>query len=227
MRATKKYVEQRFDHFNELMFGGRLPRVPIELSDAATFMGKCIYLKQVHKDGRTTYSEFRLSFNTRVDLSERVLEDIIIHEMIHYSILYNGFNDSSSHGDIFKAITASINKTYGRNVTLKHKATAEEHIELRGSQARWVVIAVARMRSGKVAIKVLPRQAHTILDYNKHMSAVGDVRELSYYLHNDPFFGLYPKSGSYKLYSVEEEELRTHLKGAHKLRLEGNRVIQE
>lgn len=39
MKATIPYVEKRFEEFNQLMFDGQLPKLPIELSNAKTFLG--------------------------------------------------------------------------------------------------------------------------------------------------------------------------------------------
>ena len=33
MKATVPYIEQKFEGFNRQMFGGKLPKIPVELSD--------------------------------------------------------------------------------------------------------------------------------------------------------------------------------------------------
>ena len=38
MKATIPYVEKKFEEFNPLIFDGKLPMLPIELSDAKTFL---------------------------------------------------------------------------------------------------------------------------------------------------------------------------------------------
>lgn len=45
MKATIPYVEKRFEEFNQQMFDGKLPRLPIELSDAKT-SSDCAYIKK-------------------------------------------------------------------------------------------------------------------------------------------------------------------------------------
>ena len=45
MKATIPYVEKKFEEFNQLMFDGRLPKLPIELSDAKTFLA-CACIKR-------------------------------------------------------------------------------------------------------------------------------------------------------------------------------------
>ena len=47
MKATIPYIEQKFEEFNQQMFAGQLPKLPIELSDAKTFLGVCAF-KTIH-----------------------------------------------------------------------------------------------------------------------------------------------------------------------------------
>ena len=67
------------------MFAGQLPKLPIELSDAKTFLGKCVFKIRKGNDGKNICYDFKLRINTRIDLPETEIEDTIIHEMNHYS----------------------------------------------------------------------------------------------------------------------------------------------
>lgn len=40
MNATVPFIEQKFEEFSRQMFGGKLPKIPVELSDAKTFLGQ-------------------------------------------------------------------------------------------------------------------------------------------------------------------------------------------
>ena len=60
MKATIPYVEKRFEEFNRLMFDGRLPMLSIELSDAKTFLGVCVYKKRRTLLGKTVCYDFKL-----------------------------------------------------------------------------------------------------------------------------------------------------------------------
>ena len=46
MKATIPYIERKFEEFNQQMFAGKLPKLPIELSDAKTFLG-ALYIGNV------------------------------------------------------------------------------------------------------------------------------------------------------------------------------------
>ena len=105
------------------MFAGKLPMLPIKLSDAKTFLGVCTYKKRIGKDGKVEKYDFALRVNTRIELSEDEIEDTIIHEMIHYYIGYNQLEDTSAHGAIFQQVMNAINEKYGRHLSISHKSS--------------------------------------------------------------------------------------------------------
>ena len=79
MKSTVPYIEQKFEEFNRQMFGGKLPKIPVELSDAKTFLGQCVYKKRRKPFGKTELYDFRLRINTRVDLPERIAGTAMIY----------------------------------------------------------------------------------------------------------------------------------------------------
>ena len=52
MEITIPYIKHKFEEFNQQMFAGKLPMLPIKLSDAKTFLGVCTYKKRIGKDGK-------------------------------------------------------------------------------------------------------------------------------------------------------------------------------
>lgn len=108
MEITISYIKHKFEEFNQQMFAGKLPMLPIKLSDAKTFLGVCTYKKRIGKDGKVEKYDFALRVNTRIELSEDEIEDTIIHEMIHYYIGYNQLEDTSAHGAIFQQVMNEV-----------------------------------------------------------------------------------------------------------------------
>ena len=53
MKATVPYIEKKFEEFNRQMFRGKLPKIPVELSDAKTFLGQCVFKKRRKPFGKT------------------------------------------------------------------------------------------------------------------------------------------------------------------------------
>ena len=225
MIATIPYVEKKFEEYNLQMFAGQLSKLPIELSDAKTFLGKCVYHKRTKADGETEYYDFRLRINTRIDLPEHEIEDTIIHEMIHYFIRWNHMEDSSSHGPIFQHMMNSINEKYGRHVSIRHKGTEEQNEQAIDKRQHWHVVAVVCFKDGKTGIKVLPRVMPSIVNFYDKVGTTKDVISIDLYMSNDIFFNRYPNSSALKVHYVEKNEVMSHLTDAKILSIKGKKVL--
>ena len=68
--------------------------------------------------GRTTYYDYCISVSSYYQLTLEEIDDVLIHEMIHYSIAYTGLKDTSSHGIVFRGMMDKINRTFGRHITI-------------------------------------------------------------------------------------------------------------
>lgn len=228
MFPTIQYVKDRFDVFNRLMFNGRLPEVSFALTRSRSALGQCVSRIDRHADGRVEHSAFELRFSTCHDLDENVLEDVIIHEMIHLFILCHGLVDTSPHGDIFKSVMNSLNAGFGRHVRISHREENGKPAPAAASaKKRWHVIAAIHLRSGKTGIKVLPRVVPRILDFHNAASRAVDVLRVDLYLHDNPFFDRYPTSTALKYHLLDKSVLEKNLVGAHRLTPRGGRLIQE
>lgn len=217
MKATIPYVEKKFEEFNQLMFDGKLPKLPIELSDAKTFLGLCVYKRRRTILGRTECYDFKLRISTRIDLVEAEVEDIIIHEMIHYYIGYNNLKDSSAHGRVFRHIMNTINEKFGRHIKISHKLTREEKEQLYDTKRRWRVVAYVTFKDGQTGIKVLPRIMPRIANYYNAVSRESSVEGIELYMTNNPFFNRYPSSSAFRVHYIDKAEADKHLQGAEKM----------
>ncbi|MCM1310410.1 MAG: SprT-like domain-containing protein [Bacteroides sp.] len=227
MKPTVTYIEKKFEEFNRQIFGGRLPKLPIELSDASGFLGKCVFHQRRLPNGLKEYGDFRLRINTRIDLPENVIEDTIIHEMIHYLILWTGLQDTSDHGDIFRAIMTSINTAHGRNISVRHHNSAEEAEQAVSTKRTWHVIAAIYFKTGKTGVKVLPRTVPKILDYYRVAVAHREVQEVRLYLHDNPFFNRYPTSAALRIHDIDKDLLESNLAKARPLKINGSQIVEE
>ena len=177
MKADIPFIEKKFEEFNKLMFAGELHKLPIELSNAKTFLGQCVFKIRRLTNGKTEKYDFRLRINTRIDLPEQELEDTIIHEMIHFYIGINQLNDTSAHGQIMDA----INVRYGRHMTITHKVTKEQREQAYDKRQHWHVVAIVEFKNGKTGIKVLPRIVPRILNYYNKIGAINSFSNKTLY----------------------------------------------
>ena len=130
MIATLPFLQKRFETFNDAYFGGALPAVPLKLSHAVRSLGACTYKKRRKLFGGLEYYDFCIRISTKYDLPENELEDILLHEMIHYEILVNQRRDTSAHGQLFRARMKEFNDRYGRHITVSHRFTPQEQAQL-------------------------------------------------------------------------------------------------
>ena len=199
------------------MFAGQLPKLPIELSDAKTFLGVCAFKTRKGKDGKEICYDFKLRINTRIDLPETEIEDTIIHEMIHYFIGYNQLEDASAHGPMFLHMMNSINAKYGRHLSVSYKVTKEQREQAIDAKQHWRVVAVVKFKDGRYGIKVLPRIQQRIVNYYTKVSSSKDVERVELYMSNNVYFNRFPNSSVLNAHYVDIEEINKNIKGAEPL----------
>lgn len=208
------------------MFAGKLPKLPIELSDAKTFLGICVCKKRKLDNGKVEKYDFKLRINTRIDLPEKEVEDTIIHEMIHYFIGFNQLEDTSSHGALFLHMMNTINEKYGRNLTVSHKGTKEQIEQAVDTKAHWHVIAAVYFTDGRFGVKVLPRVVPKIVTYYNKMTEQKEIQCIELYMSNNPFFNKYPNSGALNAHLAYREEIFRQLGDAEKMGCDGKSIIR-
>ena len=214
MTPTVEYLEERFDTFNRMCFDGALPRIPIKLSRARTFVGRLIYRPVRDWRGRVVRREdFVLRISTYFDLPEAEIEDTLIHEMIHYWIAWKGIKDTSSHGKEFRRIMKEINALHGRHLTISHKSTPEE--QDRDTRVRDHYFCVSQLADGRTALTVAAQPC--IARIRRAFRWSPTVRSQTWYHSRDPWFNRYPHCRSPKIFPVDPAVLQPHLDGAELL----------
>ena len=215
MIPTVGYLEERFDTFNRMCFDGALPRIPIKLSRARTFLGRLQYKPVRDWRGRIVRKEdFVLRISTRYDLPEAEVEDTLIHEMIHYCIAWKGLMDSSTHGRIFRSMMKEINEQHGRHITISHKTTPEDLD--RDTRIRTHIICVSSLADGRTAVTVCAQTRARAI--RRAFGWSPTIRSTAWYTSTDPWFNRFPRSRTPKLYPVDPAELQPHLESAEPLK---------
>ena len=221
MRPTLPYLQQKFDYFNELCFGGQLPQVRLRLSRARTFMGQLRYKRDRKLWFRTTYTDLIISISTYLDLPESEVEDTLLHEMIHLHILLSGQRDTSTHGVLFRAKMREFNVKFGRHISVSHRTTEQERKQ---DQRRLRhLLCVCRLTSGKVGI-TLARPSN-ISRFWQQLPLQPDVAECSWYLSTSAYLNRYPHPRTLKIYSIPPDELSAILDEARPLVREGGHIF--
>ena len=219
MIATLPFLKDRFEAFNTLCFGGALPQVPIKLGRAVRSLGSCTYKKRKHLFGRTEYYGFAIRISTRFDLPENELEDVLLHEMIHYEILVNQRQDTSAHGRLFRTRMKEINERFGRHITVSHRASSLQPPMATDTAPAWRVVALVQLKDGRTGIKVLPRIVQRLQAYRRGLMRSGHVSSVDFYLTADPWFSRFPKSAALNVFFPADPDFTTHFNEAQRLHL--------
>lgn len=215
MQPTVSYIQSRFDEFNVRFFGGALPPVPIRLSHAKGFLGKLTFTRRkqgLFRGYRNEY--FVLRINARIDLPEELIQDTVLHEMIHYYIAVNQLRDTSTHGELFRREMARINAEGNRHITISHRLTDDQRAQTVIHKTR--AFALVHFADGKTGIKVVPNTPEHIRYWDKTAKRRFPVSSIEWFLSSDDYFARFPSSVAMKIYLIADPS-EIPLTDAHKI----------
>lgn len=197
------YIQTYFDTYNRQFFGGRLPALPIKLSHAKGFLGKVTFVrKRQGLFGGYKNEDFVLRINVRIDLPEELVQDTILHEMIHFYIAVNHLHDTSAHGRLFRAEMARINAEGGRHISISHRLNEEQKAQARVDKER--VVAIVHFSDGKTGVKIVPKQERHIRYWHKTASRRFPIAHIDWYLSSDPYFAQFPSSVAMRIFLIPD-----------------------
>ena len=201
---TIDYLRQAFEHYNDLIFEGKLPVPKLKWSRAKTRLGQ-MACKRNTSWGRTKYYDFTISVSNYYKLTKEEIDDVLIHEMIHYSIAYTGLKDTSAHGIVFRGMMDKINRTFNRHITISVRTRnlqarsaqqPKDHLilALETKDGKYFLSSVNPSAAGKLAISLA--RAHEIAHY-------------AWYQSQDEYFRSMPRVRSLRGRQVSAEVYKT------------------
>ncbi len=122
MELTAKILREWFVGFNTEYFNDRLPLPQLTVSNTRTQLGqfRCNKVKKRLLWGYKL-TDFSIKISDYYQLTERDYQQTLLHEMIHYYIIYTGSNDTSPHGKLFRQMAQQINERGGWNITVSER----------------------------------------------------------------------------------------------------------
>lgn len=206
MIATLPYLTDAFRQYNHQIFDDKLPVPTLKLSHARTRLGQMAY-KRKRKWGRIKYYDFTISISAAYDLPQKELDDVIIHEMIHYAIVYTGLRDSSAHGTVFRGMMEAINRKHGRHITITARrqrltSTAPHP----STPSTYLVLAIETSDGHHFLSSVNPRYADQLA---LKLSTARGIKSYSWYKSTDSFFASMPRVRSLRGKKINKEQLET------------------
>lgn len=118
MIATTSYLYSKFDKFNEMFFDNELPPIKILVNRTKNTMGTFRYA--IRREGRRVVEETpkHITISKYYDVTEKELNETLIHEMIHYYICYKKISDNNAHGYQFQKLAKQISDSSEYNITI-------------------------------------------------------------------------------------------------------------
>ena len=120
MKPDTGWMKSQFVAFNRRYFQTRLPLPQFRVSNARTFLGN---MRWREDRIRHKYYDFKLTMSVYYDLEEKELQNVMLHEMIHYYIAYHHLKDTSPHGRVFCGIMDKLNAC-GWDIRISHRHSA-------------------------------------------------------------------------------------------------------
>ena len=196
MTVTLPLLADRFNRFNAQIFGNKLPPLPLKVSSAATRAG--CYSHRTVRRGLSTLHHRSITISKSFDLDPDAIDDVIIHEMIHYWIDLYGPHGQSPHGPAFRTMMAQINHTYSRHISVTIAAKSQ-------SRRPFHIICTAILTDGRIGLMVTARSR--IFQMYRAIPRLFSVKECHWYLSHDRFFDRFPAALKPKLYLPDPIEL--------------------
>lgn len=112
MIPNKRLLLGLFHTYNNKYFDGILPMPSFKIRHTYKILG--YFSCDVGEDG-TIYNPC-IEVSDNYDYFENQLEDIMVHEMIHYYLAFTGSDIRCSHGKEFSKMACSFNSKYHLNI---------------------------------------------------------------------------------------------------------------
>ena len=184
MTPTTEQIATWFDTFNRDYFAGSMPRPRLSLGHSRTRLGSMACRRRRTLLGWKN-SDFAIRLSTYYDCTEREMQTVLLHEMIHYYIAWKGIRDDAPHGSVFRSIMNRLNTRHGWDISvsasMRGRKTAAPHNDSRPR----LVLALENSRGECFLSVVNPRYAVRL---KAQLGRAIDVKPRAWFVSTDPFF---------------------------------------
>lgn len=151
MKITLTQVQGWFDYYNNLVFGGKLPRVPIKLNNTRRQLGQFYW---------GVSRGIGIKISTYYDRPESEYKNTIVHEMCHLYCYNRGWKNEH-HGPRWRAIADKASRITGFNIQRLHDGVNE-----------WKVATKNKERDKAVKAKKEAPSLVVVLEYSNYYFVV-------------------------------------------------------
>lgn len=205
MKPTIEFLTRTFRRFNSEIFSDELPQIFLQIGHARQAVGKMIFRRHVEADGSISRTPEKIMISDYYDYEQSELEDILIHEMIHYNIAYRGIVDTSPHGEVFTRMMQEINIRHRRNIEVRSTLKSAKEYPETEILAKPKFIVVCEMTDGRTLFAAVARTR--IGQISRQLTDWKSVKDFSFRICFSPIISSYPAVRSAKLYHISPREL--------------------
>lgn len=189
MSVSTDILRTWFEEFNRDYFNSSLPEPKITTGKSRTQLGTMGY-KWKSVMGFKKYYDYTIRISNYYDVSEIQFKNVLLHEMIHYYIVFMKINDTSSHGIIFRRIMNRIN-SQGWNISVRTDTRAWKVADDKNTvHEKFVVLAVVTNTGKHILSVVSPGYVHRL---GSILRISHDVKSYAFYTSCDKYFSSFPK----------------------------------
>ncbi len=198
---TVELLKEWFARFNNIYFGGEMPMPRLGLSKARTRLGTMSFswrrtLLGVKKTG------FTIRISTYYECTEREYQTVLLHEMIHYYIVFKNLRDTSAHGKVFRSIMQKINSEHGWNIGISASVRGKTAAQTAQQSKQLVVLAIT-MTDGTHMMTVVNLRSAPAID--RLASMTPQIASHRWYSTSLPQFRTFPKVRTLRARKVTNE----------------------
>lgn len=201
MTPTREQMRAWFDTFNRQYFNGELPLPRLALGSSRTRLGS-MSCRRRHTLTGWKFSDFAIRLSTYYDCTEREMQTVLLHEMIHYYIAWKGIRDDAPHGSVFRSIMNRLNTRHGWDISvsasMRGRKTAAPHNDRRPR----LVLALENSRGECFLTVVNPRYAAQL---KSRLKNAADATQRAWFVSTDPFFSDFTTVRSLRARKVKRE----------------------
>lgn len=218
MRANLLFIRAKFEEFNSLFFDSSLPPITLRIGNARSRYGSFRYPARYHISKPRGRGECIITISSRFDLPQNEIEDILIHEMIHYWEWIN-YIDETPHGSMFIKKMTEINQRFGRNISIRKES--DEKTNRSDILLKPHYICVIKWDDGRLGIFVSARTR--IFELNRIIEGIERIKAIEWYWSLDAWFNQFPTVRSAKAWNLTEADYNAHVKNQLRCEIVGDR----
>lgn len=199
MYVTCDYLYARFNALNHEVFADALPPIQLRCGRGRHQLG-CFRVKRLRQTVARDVAEWRcITITAAYDFTPEQLDDLLLHEMLHYYLHHTGVKDLAVHGPCFMKMMTDINKKFGRHITVYAALTEEQRKQEAERRHTLYIVAKVLLKDGRTAVKSLPRVRDRMEEFKKRALAWNKVQDVKLYTTRNPYFSRFPRSSVLKL----------------------------